>query len=196
MRLKFLFLLLWVGLSQASAEERITIGVGPWFDDQTMTEGYQHFIRYMESTIGVSVEFHVAKDYHDLVNKIAHQRVDIGFFAPASYVEAKAEIPGLYYLATVVYRNKKGELTDHYSSYIVVHKDSGYQSLEDLRDKRFAFTEFHSTSGYLYPTLYLQQKGINPEHYFSQLFMLKRHSKVCAAIAKKRVDAGATYDDA
>jgi len=68
------------------------------------------------------------------------------------------------------------------------------RTLGDLKGKKFGFTDYQSASGYVYPRSFLLSEGIVPENYFSQIFMLKKHSKILAALVNRSIDAGATYD--
>ena len=69
-------------------------------------------------------------------------------------------------------RNERtGEIIPYYRSNIVSLKSSGFSSLEDIRDRLFAFTDPSSTSGYAYPNMMLKQRGIDPESYFRKVFL-------------------------
>ena len=176
--------------------DKLIIGIGPWVEPKTLIESYKPLVKYLQKNLNIEVEFLVTKDYSQLGRRILDKSVDIGLFSPVSYVEAKKRNPSLIYLATTLRTNDVGKLIDYYSSYIITHKDSKDKKLEDFEGKKFAFTDFSSSSGYVYPSIYLKQQNIKPREFFSQVLMLKKHSKVCEAIARKKIDLGATYDDA
>jgi len=57
---------------------------------------------------------------------------------------------------------------------IISLKTASIHSLKDLNGKRFAFVDYQSASGYLYPMALLEKNGLNPEKNFSRIFMLKK----------------------
>ncbi|CUH94848.1 hypothetical protein P22_0914 [Propionispora sp. 2/2-37] len=83
-----------------------------------------------------------------------------------------------------------------YTGYIIARSDSGFQSLEDLRGKRFAFVDRQSASGYIYPRAILLHGGKDPEHFFGETAFLGNHNRVIEAVADGSVDAGGTYSEA
>ena len=72
--------------------------------------------------------------------------------------------------------------------------DSGINSLEDLRGKRFAWVDPSSTSGYLFPRALLQAQGIAPEMFAQQMFA-GGHDKVAIAVLDRQVEGGALGKD-
>ena len=145
---------------------------------------YKPLIKHIEAHTDKKVNFLVANDYMELATRI--NTVDIAVFGPNSYVEAK-EILG----DKIVYLGTSMQPNDHYNSVIIARKDSNIFTLQDLKNKNFAFTDIASTSGYVYPSLMLYNEGItNPKEYFKTVIMLKKHYRVYDAIAKGSIDAG------
>jgi phosphonate transport system substrate-binding protein len=78
-----------------------------------------------------------------------------------------------------------------YYSYIIVHKNSTFKSLQDLRGKHFAFTDPKSNSGKLVPEYMLVKMNETPEHFFSKVDYTYGHDKSIRAVAEKLVDGAA-----
>ncbi len=78
-----------------------------------------------------------------------------------------------------------------YNSYIIVHKDSPYQSLDDLKDKIFAYSDPESNSGFLYPQYLLLNKSSNKDTFFRHSFFTFNHAETVEAIAEQFADGGA-----
>ena len=173
---------------------KINLGITPWEKPDVLKKMHAPLMKYLSQELGKKVVFRVAKNYQELGERIQNQSIDVGFFAPRAYVHAKDEIPGLRYLLTFQKKDQTGQVRDHYKGVIVALKTSPYYSIQDLKGKRFAFTDYQSASGYLYPRALMKKQGINPKTYFSKVFMLKRHPKVTQALFKGVIDGGATWD--
>lgn len=65
-----------------------------------------------------------------------------------------------------------------YRTEVIVHKRQPYQSLEDLRDKVFAFTDPLSLSGHVMVTNYLWERQERPEKYFRRYIYTSSHDKI------------------
>lgn len=178
-----------------AGEGQLVIASTPWKAPEVLEEMHRPLLQYISHELGLETLFLVASDYEELGERLEARAVDVGLFSPNAYVQAKKRYPDLQYLATVLKRNAAGEAQDHYQGYIVALTSSSIRTLEDLKGKRFGFTDPQSTSGYLYPRLLLQQNGIDPETDFSRTFLLKKHDKVLKAVLKGSIDAGACYDD-
>lgn len=90
----------------------------------------------------------------DMAELLSEGRVDILSETPLAAIEleqsADAEI--------LLHEWKKG--VAEYSSILITRKDSGMESLEDLRDQVIAFEDRGSTSGFLLPLAILRQRGL------------------------------------
>ena len=80
-----------------------------------------------------------------------------------------------------------------YDGLIITRKDSGINSMKDLKGKRFAFVDPLSTSGTIYPQLAMMAAGIDPKKDLGQTIFAGGHDKVVLAVYQKQVDAGAIY---
>ena len=90
--------------------------------------------------------------------------------------------------------DQEKKLVDSYHGYILALKTrKAINTFNDLRGKKFAFVNHHSTSGYRYPNALMRQKGIKPNKYFSKVYFLGSHPRVTDAIVAGSVDAGATW---
>ena len=67
--------------------------------------------------------------------------------------------------------------------------DSPIQKLTDLENKKIAFVDAGSTSGYLLPMKMLKDAGINPK----EIVFAGKHDSVIMMVYQGTVDAGATF---
>ncbi len=166
--------------------DQLRYGVTPYLPEGILINEYAPLMEYLSSRLRIPVRLVVARDYADLVNKLERAEVDLAAFTPLSYVRAKREDPSLKLLLTEIVRG-----TTSYASYIIVHRDSGFENLEDLRGKRFVFVDRNSASGYLFPYAFLLKNGLDPETFFGDVLFSGNHVKAIRLITEKKADAAA-----
>ena len=100
---------------------------------------------WLAEQIGVPVKGFVTIDHAAAVEALRNGDADISFMGALPFVLAEAEI-GAVPLLSEVYRDAPS-----YTGRIFVRRDSGIETLADLRGKDIAFADPISESGYLYP---------------------------------------------
>ncbi|MCJ8272521.1 MAG: phosphate/phosphite/phosphonate ABC transporter substrate-binding protein, partial [Psychrosphaera sp.] len=191
----FLFLACLSIIAHATPNKTIVFGMAPWDTTENLLRKHQPLMTWLAQKLKVQTNLIVTRDYADLEQQLASGTIQIGFMPAVSYVKAKKNMPGLSILAGVTDQHPvTGEYRDHYRGFIVTLKSSGITTLAGLKNKRFGFTDKDSSSGYKYPIQLLNEKGIEPEQFFSQVFMLKKHPKVTQALLNGAIDGGATFD--
>ncbi len=167
----------------------------PEGDFKTAEDAHKIFgplIQHLEKETGEKITLAFAGKPKDTKLKMESGEIDILLTGASYYVQLSDVYPELQYVST---SKSKSSLKPFYYGYILAHKDSGAKKLSDLKGKSFAFTSQTSSSGYKYPMVLFKQKKIDPEKYFSKVEFLKKHPIVTDAIAQKKVDAGATWDE-
>lgn len=130
----------------------------------------------------------IATDYTGLIEAMRAGKLDVAFLGPQAYVLARKEAG-----ARVILRVQRHNRLNYYSA-IITRADSGINSMKDLKDKTFAYTDAVSTAGYVYPRLMLKLAGVaNPDRYFRRVIFGGGHEQVVLAVFHKQVDAGAVY---
>ena len=79
-----------------------------------------------------------------------------------------------------------------YHSVIAVKADSPYQSLDDLKGKSLAFADPNLTSGFVAPSYFPREEGINPESFFGRTGFSGSHENGILAVLNGTYDAAAT----
>jgi phosphate/phosphite/phosphonate ABC transporter binding protein len=161
-------------------------GVTPYLPEEILISEYEPLMEYLSSHLGIPVRLVVAGDYDDLVKRLERSEVDLAALTPLSYVRAKREDPSLNLLLSEIIRG-----TTTYTAYIIVHRDSGIDRLEDLRGKRFVFVDLNSASGYLFPYAFFLKNGIAPETFFKDTLFSGNHVEAIRLITEKQADAAA-----
>ena len=80
----------------------------------------------------------------------------------------------------------------YYSVFYVLAK-SPYQKLEDLKGKNLGLVDPNSTSGNNMPRFKMNQMGIDPDTYFSQVVFTGSHENAVLALAQGTVDVCANW---
>jgi len=80
--------------------------------------------------------------------------------------------------------------TVRYHSAVIVRADSPYQSVADLKGKRFAFGDISSTSGSLYPRVVLDQHGFSNFTEPQTFVYSGGHDATLAAVINGTVEGG------
>ena len=186
----FLLLLPLGALTCSKAEEQrqvLRVGFVPAENAQQVALNAQPIVLILQKELGLEIQPFVATDYTGVVEALRANKLDIAFLTPASYVLAKVEAH-----VKVVLKSHRRERPYYYAA-IITHVDSGIETLEDLRDKTFAFGDPLSTSGHIFPRKMFEEKGINPVKDFKKVIFSGGHDATVLAVLNHKVDAGATF---
>jgi phosphonate transport system substrate-binding protein len=148
-------------------------------------EYYQDIIDYISDKIGQPVEMLYRKTYDEMDRMLEQGEVDAAFICGAPYIENKRNFGAELLVAPQV------DGSPFYRSFIIVHRDSDILSFDDLKDRRFAFTDPKSNSGKLYPTYLLARNGQKLEDFFGNYVYSYSHNKSIELVSKKEVDGAA-----
>lgn len=147
----------------------------------------QPLVTMMRHELRMDVVPFVATDYTGVIEAMRAKKLDMAFFAPGAYVLAERQAKAKVILK--VMRNGRGV----FYTAIITRKDSGINSLQDLKGKTFAFVDPASLSGSLYPKFMFLNEGINPEQDFKRVYYAGGHDAAVMAVFKGQVDASATF---
>lgn len=111
---------------------------------------------YLESRVGMKVEFRPAFSGDMLVDSLISKKMDMVWMDGYGFVQARARSNDQ--VIPVVQREEDATTQ---SVFITAHKD--ISRLEDLRNRTFAFGSKSTASGYLLPRTYLLAARINPD---------------------------------
>lgn len=154
----------------------------------TPKEGFAYYKKladYIGKKLGRDVILVDRKGYSAINALLKSGEVDFAFICGGPYVDGHGEF-GLELLAAPMV---KGETV--YYSYIIVNKNSQINKLEDLRGKKFAFTDPLSNTGYLVPYFMLKKIGETPDRFFGSYKYTYAHDKSIRAVAEGLIDGAA-----
>ena len=149
---------------------------------------YEELLRYLGDKMGRRVELVQRKTYQEVNDLIEAKLVDAAFVCTLSYVLGHDKFGMELLVVTEI------DGVPLYYSYIIVRKDSGIESFEELRGKTFAFMDPQSNSGTLYPTYRLDQTGESPTSFFHNYVYTYGHDNSVKAVLNNTVDGAAVED--
>lgn len=141
-------------------------------------------VKYLESRLGMKVEFTPVSDYAAAVETLVNRKVDLAWFGGFTFVQAKVRSGG-----KVIPLVQRAE--DEKFRSVFITADPAIQQLADLKGKDVSFGSQSSTSGHLMPRSFLLQAGVNPEKDFKRVAYSGAHDATIAAVASGKVQAGA-----
>jgi phosphonate transport system substrate-binding protein len=178
------------GASLGTPENPVKMAFVPSSDREKVLASGEPLGLLLEKETGLSFKVSVPTSYATAIEAIGAGNIDVGWLATFAYVLARDKFGAEAILATV----RQGSKT--YTGQILTHVDSGINSLDQLRGKRFAFVDPSSASGFLYPNALLKQRVFDySDGFFSERVFAGGHDKVVLAVYSKQVDGGAAFGD-
>ncbi len=175
-------------MAQEKWPDKLTFGVIPVAGSTSMKENFGPLTSYLEKQLGIKIKLKLAGDYTGVITGMQHNHIDVAYLGPKSYVEAVRRANAQ---AVVVEVDAESGLPGYYGT-IITKKGSGLKTLEDIKNKKWAFTSSQSTSGTLVPSVMFSQKGIKPTDYFSKVLYSGGHEASILSVKAGRVDAAST----
>ena len=140
-------------------------------------------MQYLESRLGMKVEYTPVTDYAAAVEALASRKVDLAWFGGFTYVQANLRSGGK--AVPIVQREEDEKFRS-----VFITSDPAIRQLADLKGKDVSFGSQSSTSGHLMPRSFLLQAGLNPEKDFRRVAYSGAHDATIAAVAAGKVQAG------
>jgi len=178
------------GGDSASGDEPLQVGLIPNENPEEVEAQYQPLEDYLKKEIGREVELSVPTTYNAVVEAMVSGELDLAYFGGLTYVQARQRAD-VHPLFTEV-NPRTG--TTKYRSVIIVPADSDVKKVEDLEGETFAFGSVSSTSGSLYPSIMLDQAGIDYRTDLEEVIYTGGHDTTAQAVANGQVAAGGLED--
>ncbi|HPC50234.1 MAG TPA: phosphate/phosphite/phosphonate ABC transporter substrate-binding protein [Candidatus Cloacimonas acidaminovorans] len=138
---------------------------------------------YLEKETRLHFKVAVPTSYAAVIEALGTYQADVAWLPTYAYILAKQKYDAQVRLMTV--RNGLNK----YRGQFVARSDSKINSLQDIEGKIIAYTDAASTSGYIYPSAILKQRGITPKDYF----FAGGHPQAILAVYSGRADVGCSY---
>ena len=141
-------------------------------------------MKYLESRLGVKVEYTPVTDYAASVEALVGKKVDLAWFGGFTFVQAYVRSGGK--VVPLVQREEDEKFRS-----VFITTEPGVRTLGDLKGKDVSFGSQSSTSGHLMPRSFVLQAGLDPDKDFKRVAYSGAHDATIAAVASGKVQAGA-----
>jgi phosphonate transport system substrate-binding protein len=141
-------------------------------------------VKYLESKLGMKVEFTPVTDYAAAVEALANKQVELAWFGGFTFVQANVRSGGK--AVPLVQREE-----DEKFKSVFITTDASIKTLADLKGKTLSFGSQSSTSGHLMPRSFLLDAKVDPDTDLKRVAFSGAHDATIAAVAAGKVDAGA-----
>jgi phosphonate transport system substrate-binding protein len=180
------------GSASAQAQDVFRIGILGGENEADRLRNFQCLVDQLPEAIGVKeVKLFPAADYDGTIQGLLGGTLDYAELGASGYAKVYLSDPEAVdpVLTTVQTDGATG-----YFSIMLARKDSGINTLEDMKGKKLGFADPDSTSGYLVPSVALPaQLGTPVEEYFSETGFGGGHENGVLEMLKGNFDASVTW---
>jgi phosphonate transport system substrate-binding protein len=176
--------LLALGALSVHAQQVFRITAIPDESPTELARKAEPLVKYLESKLGMKVEYTPVTDYAAAVETLVNKKVDMAWFGGFTFVQAHSRSGGK--VIPIVQREEDEKFRS-----VFITTDANIKTLADLKGKDVSFGSQSSTSGHLMPRSFLLQAGIDPDKDFKRVAYSGAHDATVAAVASGKVQAGA-----
>jgi phosphonate transport system substrate-binding protein len=173
-----------VGAISAHAQQVFRITAIPDESPTELARKAEPLVKYLESKLGMKVEYTPVTDYAAAVETLVNKKVDMAWFGGFTFVQAHHRSNGK--VIPIVQREEDEKFRS-----VFISSDPAIKTLADLKGKDVSFGSQSSTSGHLMPRSFLLQAGLDPDKDFKRVAYSGAHDATIAAVASGKVQAGA-----
>jgi phosphonate transport system substrate-binding protein len=155
----------------------------PSMEAGKVVTGGEGIAKLLHEKTGLEFEVKVPTSYAAVIAALQTNEAEVAWLATFAYVLANKVCGAEVALTTV--RNGLRE----YRGEFVARADHPIKKLEDIAGKTIAYTDAASTSGYVYPSALLKQRGIKP----GAEMMTGSHPAAIMAVYEGKADVGCTF---
>ena len=172
----------------ATAAEEVNFGIISTETTANLKTIWDPFLADMVKKTQLNIKAFYASDYAGVIEAMRFNKVQVAWFGNKSAMEAVDRASGEIFAQTVDKDGNPG-----YWSHIIVHKDSPYQTLDDVLKcdgtLDFGIGDPNSTSGFLVPTTFIfSARNIDAKKCFKTV-RNANHEANALAVANKLVHA-------
>ncbi len=179
------FVLGMTSLFAADMPIEIRVSAIPDADPTKLLAVFEPLAAHLSAATGIPVRFTPVTKYELVVEGLAAKRIDLAWLGGYTSVQAMIQSKGN--VQRIAMRTEDAT----FASVFIASTATGAKSVQDLRNRTFAFGANSSTSGHLMPRFFLNEQGFKPEEFFSRIAFSGAHDKTIKMVESGAVDAGA-----
>lgn len=186
--------LLIAGSAAAADIRELNFGIIATEKAGALRQMWEPFLDDMSRAVGVKVNGFYATDYAGIIEGQRFNKVQIAWYGNKSAIDAVDRANGEVFAQFVDLDGTPG-----YYSYLIAHKDSGINSLEQVlkngKEYSFGIGDPSSTSGNLVPTYYVfTRNNLDPKSHF-KVTRASNHEGNFLAVLNRQVDVATTNSE-
>ena len=166
-----------------SAERPVQFFLLPSVENEILEQSGAAIKSYLEQHTPYKFKIGVPTNYISVIEAFGSKRADVASLNTFGYLLAHKKY-GVEVKLTI---ERSGE--SKYQSAIIVNTKSKIGSLNELNNKKFAYVDPTSSSGYILPAKLLKDAGVK----LKETVFAQRHDNVISMVYQGQVDAGAIY---
>ena len=174
-------------LAGAALAQDINFGIIATDKAAALKDMWEPFIADMRKETGLRINAFYATDYAGVIEAQRFNKVQVAWYGNKSAMEAVDRANGEVFAQFIDLHGTPG-----YYSYVITHRDSPVQTLEEMfrrgKELSFGIGDPNSTSGTLVPGYYVfTQRGLDPKSVF-KVVRSANHGTNLLAVLNKQVD--------
>ena len=172
-------------LAQNARPSEISIGLISTESSQNLRQDWQVLLQDMERRVGLKVNAFFASDYAGVIEAMRFGKVHVAWFGNKSAMEAVDRASAEVFAQQIAEDGSPG-----YFSYLFAHRDSPYNSIEDVkknaRNIALGFGDSNSTSGFLVPGYYaMAMQNLDPKSSFKAMRQANHEANMMAVLSRQ-----------
>jgi phosphonate transport system substrate-binding protein len=150
--------------------------------EEVLTQYYQPLLDYLGNRLGRPTELVLASDHAEILDLFDKRQIDIAYVDGATTIDA-ANVGAI----ALAVRSQIAAV----ATYFLSSPDHSTDSILDFKGLRMAFGPEESTDSHWIPRVFLDDSGINPEEFFSEIRYAESLDQTFDWIRSGVVDIGA-----
>jgi phosphonate transport system substrate-binding protein len=175
------------GRAGSSGRPALRVAIAPVISPERSIEIYWDLAYYLADRVERDAVVLQRATYAEINELVRYRRCDIALVCTYPFVRGEQD----FGMEALVVPQVNGDLD--YSSLIVVPTSSEARSILDLRNSRFACADMMSNSGWLYPALWLKDRGEDSESFFADILVAGSHDRSLQAVSSGYADGAAVH---
>ncbi|MCB9857580.1 MAG: PhnD/SsuA/transferrin family substrate-binding protein [Phycisphaerales bacterium] len=177
------------GPSEIADSRPIRFALTAAFVSENGVDVYEDIVDYIGRKLNRPCELVKGLSYKTVDSMLQAGAVDIAFICGLPYViESDRPDSHIKLLVAPIMNSPAYEGLPQYYSYVIVHRESDYNSFESLRGCNFVYNDELSNSGYNMPRAHLLSLG-ETKHFFGTIRRSGSHEASIRMVASREADA-------